>query len=144
MTPFDRQVRAQIYRHLAAGAPGPTADELAETRGWPAEEVAEAMHRLEQEHQIALVPGETRVWMAHPFSGVPTGYEAVIGERTWFANCAWDSLAILALLGDGRAVRRSQSGEDVVWEVEDGKVSPDGLIHLLVPAREFWTDIGFT
>ncbi len=81
-----------------------------------------------------------RVWMAHPFSGLPTPYTAEIGERSWFANCAWDALAILALLGDGVA-----RGEDsLVWTVVGGVVSPDGLVHLLVPARRFWDDIGFT
>ena len=67
----------------------------------------------------------------------------MIGDRTWFANCAWDALAILALLGDGKAIATGAAGE-LVWTVEDGKVSPRGIVHLLVPAKNFWDDVGFT
>ena len=80
--------------------------------------------------------------MAHPFSGVDTGYRAHIGERSWFANCAWDALAIVALLGaDGTATGRDGVVE---WQIQNGVVSPNGLIHMLVPAAKFWEDIGFT
>ncbi len=143
MSPFDRQVRAQIYRHIVASGVGPSAAHLAEARGWPPEEVEEAFRRLEQEHRIALVPGESRVWMAHPFSGVETEYTVTAGGRSWYANCAWDSLAILSLMGDGQAVFTSANGE-VSWEVRNGRVAPDGVIHVQVPARHFWDDVGFT
>ena len=106
-------------------------------------EVAEAFHRLASEHRIVLVPEEDRVWMAHPFSGVETGYEVVVGDRSWYANCAWDALGVLALMGDGKAIA-TQDKTELVWSVADGKVSPDGVIHIPVPAREFWDDIGFT
>mgnify|MGYP002260981813 CR=1 FL=1 len=49
-----------------------------------------------------LIPGTDSVWMAHPFSGVPTDFVVTINGRRWFANCVWDGLAILA-----------QSSEDV-------------------------------
>ncbi len=81
--------------------------------------------------------------MAHPFSGVETGYTATVAGRSWYANCAWDALAILALMGDGQVVL-NVGGEELVWSVEDGRVSPEGVIYLKVPARRFWDDIGFT
>ena len=143
MTPFDRQVRAQVYRHLVASGVGPSAQQLADARGWPVEEVGESLARLENEHLIALLPGEARVRMAHPFSGGETGSRARIGERTWNANCAWDALAILVLLGDGTATTPGPGG-DLVWTVEEGVVSPNGVIHLEVPAARFWVDIGYT
>lgn len=78
--------------------------------------------------------------MAHPFSGVATSYRAVVGSRSWYANCAWDGLAILSLPGDGQV----HDGDGLLREVDDGVVSPHGFVHLLVPARRFWDDIGFT
>ncbi len=78
--------------------------------------------------------------MAHPFSGVDTGHTATIGDRTWWANCAWDALAILALLGDGVA----RCPGEIEWVVADGAVSPLGFVHLLVPASRFWDDVVFT
>ena len=143
VTPFDRQVRVQIYRHVIASSEGPSVAQIAAERGWAPDEVAEAFHRLASEHRIVLLPEEDRVWMAHPFSGVETGYEVIVGNRSWFANCAWDALGVLALMGDGKAI--SAHGEtELVWSVANGTVSPDGVIHLPVPAREFWDDIGFT
>lgn len=143
MLPFDRQVRAQVYRHLVASRLGPTKENLAEQRGWSAEEVGESLERLHRDHFLALTQDRSRVMMAHPFSGVGTAFEAHVGSRSWFANCAWDALAILALLGDGVATQ-SREGNELVWEVSDGRVTPGGVIHVEIPARHFWDDIGFT
>lgn len=139
MNSFDAKIRARIYALLVDGVSEVDVDAVADAGGWDSTAVAAAISNLAEEHRIAVTDGG-RVWMAHPFSGVPTSYRAVIGDRSWYANCAWDALAILALLVDGEA-----HGEDgLVWVVEDGVVSPDGFVHLLVPARRFWDDIGFT
>ena len=143
MSPFDSQVRAQIYRHIVASGLGPTAAQLADARGWPPEEVEEAFRRLEKEHRIALVPDGSKVWMAHPFSGVETEYTSTAAGRSWYANCAWDSLAILSLMGDGQAVL-TRENDELIWGVRNGQVTPDGVIHVQVPARQFWDDVGFT
>lgn len=137
---FEAKVRARIYALLVDGVRQVDVDAVAESGGWDPEEVAVAFSNLAEKHRIALAEGGRRVSMAHPFSGVTTSYRAVVGHRSWYANCAWDALAILALLGDGQVI-----GEDgVLWEVEQGTVSPGGFVHLLVPARRFWEDIGFT
>lgn len=112
---------------------------LADHGGWDRDAVVGSLSRLATGHRLAL-DAEGAVWMAHPFSAVETGYAAVIGDRRWDANCAWDALAILSLLGDGCV----EGPGDLNWEVSDGSVEPKGLVHLLVPAREFWEDIGFT
>ena len=143
MTTFDRQVRAQIYRLFSDGMIVVDAAGLAGSRGWVTEEVEASLDRLAEAHLIKLVEGSHRVEMAHPFSGARTGHRSVVGDRSWNANCAWDALAILALMGDGEALAPEADG-DVVWVVEDDKVSPDGVIHLLIPAIRFWDDIGFT
>ena len=137
---FDREVRACIYALLVDGVRKVDVDSVAESGGWDPGEVAVSFSKLAHEHRIALTEDGGRVWMAHPFSGVPTSYRAIVGDRSWYANCAWDALAILSLLGDGEA----HVEDELVWKVENGVVSPDGLVHLLVPARQFWEDIGFT
>lgn len=140
MTPFDRQVRAQVFQLLLAGARHVDYLSIAASRGWDTEEVGSALSRLESENRLALVDA-WRVRMAHPFSGVETPYRSVIGSRWWYANCAWDVLAILALLGDGEA-HLDDAG--ITWIVRGGVVSPGGVVHLLVPARHFWDDVEFT
>ncbi len=143
MTPSDRQVRAQIYRLFIDGATMVDAGVTAESRGWVREDVEASLYRLAETHRIKLVAGSHRVEMAHPFSGVNTRYRSVVGDRSWNANCAWDVLAILAFMGEGEAFAQEADG-DLVWTVDNGKVSPDGVVHLLVPARHFWDDVGFT
>ena len=139
MTPFDRKVRAGIYRLFVDEVRTVDAGALAETFDWGVSEVVESLERLADEHRIALTE-EGAVMMAHPFSGVPTSYVSRIGRSWWYANCAWDVLAILALLGDGEA----HGPDGLVWHVKDGRVRPDGVIHLLVPAEDFWDDVVFT
>ena len=83
--------------------------------------------------------------MAHPFSAVATDFLVIIGDRQWYANCVWDGLSILALLGDGTLETHSPAtGELIRFTVTDGEVLGEGLVHFLVPARRFWVDIGFT
>jgi hypothetical protein len=103
--------------------------------------VVSSFGRLAGEHRLALLPGTNRVWMAHPFSGVETGHKAIVGAGSWNANCAWDSLALLSLIGDGTAVAPD---DQPTWTVSSGVVEPAGYVHLMVPARRFWDDIGFT
>ena len=67
MTPFDRQVRAQIYKLMGGGASEVDASVIATSRGWEPEEVETSLSRLARDHRIALIEGTSTVWMAHPF-----------------------------------------------------------------------------
>ena len=86
--------------------------------------------------------------MAHPFSGVITDYRAVIEGRSWWANCAWDALGILALLGQDGEIETlcAYSGADLAIAVRSGALDldTDEVIHFAVPAARWWDDIGYT
>lgn len=83
--------------------------------------------------------------MAHPFSGIETDFRVTVGPRRWFANCAWDGLALLALLGDGSLATHSPAtGERLGFGACGGRIRGDGVVHFLVSARRFWDDIGHT
>lgn len=144
MSGVDRVVRTAALDLLIDGEGDATPDQIAARTGLQTEEVAASLHRLAAEHRLVLTPSGESVWMAHPFSGVPTDYQARIGEKQWWANCAWDAFAILALFGDGEVVAALPDGQEAHWTVEDDEVTPDGLVHFVVPPRRFWDDIGFT
>ena len=144
MNTVDRAVRTAVFELLVTGSKDPTPSELAVTTGLAVDAVAASLNRLSVEHRLVLSVDRDRVVMAHPFSSVPTDYQSQIGDRVWWANCAWDAFGILALLGDGRVVATSPGQPESVWTVNDGSVAPDGLVHFVVPARQFWDDIGFT
>ncbi len=104
-----------------------------------------ALRSLADEHRLVLLPGTDSVWMAHPFSAVATDFVVRIGDRTWYANCVWDGLSILALLGDGTLDTHSPATKEPMrFSVMDRRVRGEGLVHFLVPAMSFWEDIAFT
>jgi len=143
----DWAVRGEIYRSFAEELRAPGSDEIASALALEAWEVLEALARLEAAHEIALLPDRSGVWMANPFSAVPTDFPVRTPRGTVWANCAWDALGVPAILGiDGwTEAHCANSGEALAFGVESGRrVGDDGIIHLVVPPRNAWDDIGFT
>jgi Alkylmercury lyase len=110
------------------------------------EDVRTSYERLRDDRAIVLDPETREVWMANPFSAVPTPFEVRIGERSWFGNCIWDALGICAMLGGHGTVETAcpDCGDPLSLEVRDHVPRGEGLAHFLVPAAHFWDDIGFT
>ena len=147
MNTLDRLVRWLIYQHfLTAGSPPPF-DRLVRLAETTENDVRESLRRLADSHVIALSDDHDHIWMAHPFSGVPTDYRVETGELSFFANCAWDGLAIPALTGrDARILATHPVNRDAMQlQIQDGELQPTlSVIHFVVPARNFWDDIGYT
>lgn len=145
MDAFERQVRATVIQMLRDTGEAPKAAGIGGTLGVEESRVSAALRVLADEHRLVLVPGTDRVMMAHPFSGIASDFLVTIGGRTWFANCVWDGLSILALLGDGMLETHSPAtGEPITLTVRHGAVEGDAIVHFLVPARHFWDNIVFT
>ncbi len=143
MDDVARHVRHVIYETFADESRAPSLAECAAAVDISEAEAAAAWGRLASAHEIVL-DGDA-VSMAHPFAGRFTAHVVEVGLRRWYANCAWDAMGILGLFGDG-AYRTADpvTGVEVAWNVEEGNVSPKGVVHFLVPAAHFWDDIGFT
>ena len=125
----------------------PAAPSLARGLGAGADEVDRALALLAEAHVLVL--DETgEIWMAHPFSAVETPFHVRTSGTDYWANCAWDALAIPLLLDvDGRTrTTCPRSGAAIDLAVTNGRVEPaDGaVVRFPVPARRFWDDIGFT
>lgn len=145
MTHVERLVRHAVYAGFRERAQAPSADALARDLGLDRATVVAALRSLADQHCLTLQPGTDAVWMAHPFSAIETRCVVQGPTCRWFANCAWDAFAILALAGDGRFETRSPAtGEALAFDVRGGRVHGDGIVHFLVPARDFWKDIVFT
>lgn len=150
MNETEARVRHAIYRWFLdhGRAPGP-AELAAQLQQAPAD-LRAIWQALASEHDaIVLLPDSDYLWMAEPFSAVATDYRAVADDgRSWFGNCAWDALGVLAVAGgDGRTINRCKaSGTEIVLTLTSGDVSaPAGTVaHFAVPAREWWRSIGFT
>lgn len=143
---FDNDVRLELYRFFVENARPPVAAELATKLGARPIEVEQSLRRMHDAHVLVLAPSTPYVWMANPFSAVPTPYRAHVGDKSYFGSCIWDSLGIVAFLGGtGRVVAKcGDCGEDLAIEVRDGDLHTTGyLVHYAVPAAQWWDDIGF-
>ena len=143
---FAWRLRGHLYRRTRDSGAVPTRAELCAGLRATAGEVDAALSFLADRYVLALdKTGE--VWMAHPFSAVPTPYRVETATGDYWANCAWDALAIpITLDTDGRTRARCPHSDAVIdLVVAAGRVEPSGTVVLLpVPARNFWDDIGFT
>lgn len=147
LTDRDWRLRARVYRHFAETGEAPETDRLAADLEFAPPAVEASLHRLAEVRLLALAPGTRRIWMAHPFSAVPTSFPVETPDVRYWANCAWDALAIPSLLGtDARMRTRCPvSGERIVLRMREGElVDAGGVVHFLVPPRRFWENVGFT
>jgi len=143
----DGRIRHAIYRTFAEGGI-PLSASISHQLHVPIEDVRSAMERLHQSHAIVLDPRTREVAMALPFSSVPTPFIVkAIGDRSWFANCAWDAFGIPLLLGVDAVIATTCQDCDgpIVYRVEGGRLADaHGVVHFGVRASEWWDNIGFT
>jgi alkylmercury lyase-like protein len=103
--------------------------------------------RLAEGRVIVLSPETARVWMAPPFSAVPTAFRVETPQGAYWGNCIWDGLGIVSMLGgEGTVETRCADCEaPMTLEVEAGElVDGEGLAHFALPVARWWDDIGFT
>jgi len=82
----DSDIRHYIYLTFARTSKPPTTADTANHFGIEIAAVECGFERLAQAHHIALAPGSHSIWMAHPFSGLPTNYAAEIEDRLYWGN----------------------------------------------------------
>ena len=121
MTSRELELRAEIIASFAATGAPPRVDDRATLAG-----LAEA--------HVVVLDGAGAIRMAHPFAAHRDGARVEAGGRTWWGNCAWDGLGIVAALGlrDATVTSGGLTTED------------DVVLHVAVPARDWWADIGHT
>ena len=145
---LDSRVRLHVYRHFVTAGNAPTPVELAARFSISPADAGDALRRLERDADaLVLLPDSMYIWMAEPFSALPTSFVARSGQRSWFGNCIWDALAILALVGvDGTVTTACPiSGQPLELEVRSGQLQPASAVaHFAVPASDWWRSIGFT
>ena len=147
LTDFDWTVRFTVYDHIARLTEAPTAHALSSHLGVEDSSVAESLRRLQANHHIGLFPDRDEVWIVNPFSSVSTDYPVTTERGRYWAACAWDAIGVPAILGiDGWTESRcAESGDPLSFGVRGGELAgDDGVIHLVVPLRDAWHDIGFT
>ncbi len=143
------ELRIIVYRHFVEAGSAPSRHALAQIVG-DLDAVDEQLRELHDRHMLVLDDrphrrGEIR--MALPFATEPTDFRVTTDSGAWWANCAWDSLAMLAALhSDGRIESIwSDTRAPFHLTVTNGQLdSTDGYISFALPASRWWDDIVFT
>ena len=85
---LDSRVRLAIYRHFVRTGLAPTAREVGDELGASPAAIADSFERLAAAHVLVLDPATRGLWMAMPFSAVPTSFRVTTPGGEWWANCA--------------------------------------------------------
>ena len=144
-------VRRVVYDTLAAEGRAPSVREIARRCGIPPDDAQHALGELAARHAVVLTADGDAIRMAHPFSAAPMGFvvtplDAADG-RMWWGGCAWDSFGISAAVGVDVRIETScpGCGARLDYTAEPTR-APDAelVVHFLVPAREWWSDVVHT
>ena len=147
MTPNATDLRVFVYEQLIGHGVMPSLADLARHFSVTADAARDAIRAAGLKKTLLPDPRTGAIWMAGPFSAVSTSYRVRAGQRTWWANCAWDMLGIAALVGEPVEIDAlcTDCGEPMPMRVDlREEVDMDALVHFLVPARRWYEDIGFT
>ncbi len=118
----DLQLRRAIFQNFAeTGTPGEHGD----------------LSSLAEQHVVVLDDAGA-ILMAHPFAAHHDGARVDAQGRTWWGNCAWDAFGIVAALNLHHATITAQG---ITLDADE---PTDAVFNVLVPARHWWDDIGFT
>lgn len=148
---FKKRVRLKLYELFVADGQCPRWGRVASALNCDITDVKAAAKQLADAHMLVLQAGSGEVLMANPLSAVPTPFAVETYEkaatRSWYGNCIWDALGVIAMLHtDGRVLTSCGCcGEGMTVNVKDGAVfsEPAGVVHFAIPARRWWDDIVF-
>lgn len=141
------EVRNLTYRTFVELGRAPSVEEVAGATRRTSAQVEADWRELHHAHALVLDLATSEIWMANPFSAVPTAYRVHAAGRWWFGNCAWDALGICAALGTDGRIETScpDCGEEIAFGVCGKRPDDERLLfHCLVPAAHWWDDIVFT
>lgn len=145
LTERDWEIRLFIYRFIVEHGRAPGVDETAARFRISCDDARTSYHRLHGPHQIVLDDGTDTIRMAIPLSAIPTKHLVRIDGTCIYANCAWDSLGVAAMLHADAGIDAPVEGidESISYAIEDGLLNaPDDLsIRFPVPLKKWFDDI---
>jgi hypothetical protein len=141
------ELRRFIYERILDDGQPPSSVLIAGRFGTTRGDALQALANLRIGKAVLVHPVTGEIWMAGPFSSVPTQYVVEREGRQWWGNCVWDLLGAAVLVGQPVRLLASciESGEPFVADVDPARgISSDWVTHLLLPARRWYEDVGYT
>lgn len=144
-TDLDWNIRLAVYRLFVEHARPPEAPEIARRFSISDDAARDAYRRLHAGHALFLEPDTTAIRLANPLSAIPTPYVVRVNGRDLYANRAWDSLGIPAMLRADAEVdaRDARHGRPARYAVAGGELvaEPGLLTHFPLPFRRWHDDL---
>ena len=147
MLPGPEELRIHIYDVLLDRGSPPSLAELAREFHVPERDARDALAALKIGKTLQPHPRTGEIWMAGPFAAEPTDYKVSGKRTTWFANCAWDMFGVAMIAREWVSIetRCGDCGESIRLSADHETPSRDALlVHLVVPAKRWYDDLGFT
>lgn len=135
-------LRHRMYRHVADSGAVPDRSLI---RDWVGDvDRADGLLAEMRDRRLVVLDEMGEVQMLLPFSATATGHRVRSADTSWWANCAWDSLAVPIALGVDVDIDATwiDTGEPVHLAVRNNKLNSDeGFIQWRTPAQHWWDDI---
>ena len=98
---LQKNVRKYIFEHFEEHTTAPVLEQIMQKFGLERADAFKVLVDLQSARHIALLTGTQRILMAFPFSSIVTPFRVKVAGKDgeYFANCAWDAVAIHVALG---------------------------------------------
>jgi hypothetical protein len=130
-----------LMKYVSETGHAPAISQLAALAQLSQSATEDGVRELARMHGVILVPNSLEVWSLHPFALEPTRFWVTAKQGGWWANCAWCSLAIGAVLRTDTKISTGDGAEAELLEfrIEEGRASrPDFLMHFPHPPERWW------
>src|SRR5467141_3125633 len=139
---LQKNVRKYIFEHFEEHATAPVLEQIMRKFGLDRASAFNALVDLQSARHIALLPGTQRILMAFPFSSIVTPFRVRLTgkDKEYFANCAWDAVAIHVTLGKEQWISSycHHCSEDIKIHLKDQRLISQRsdnlpLVYLALP-----------
>ena len=146
---IDRAVRKAIAEAIRRRGAVPTIAAIAADMDMAEDAVRASFDRMIAAHVFIPHPGSSEIYAYNPFCAERTDFRVRADGRAWWGICGWDALGIPAALGVAGTVETScaDCGERITVDVDRDGIATSAtgaVLHVGVPAKEFWRDIYHT
>ena len=149
---LQKNVRKYIFEHFEEHAVAPVLEQIMREFELDRDSAFKVLTDLQSARHIALLTGTQRILMAFPFSSIVTPFRVRVAGKVkeYFANCAWDAVAIHVALRKEQWISSycHHCAEDIKIHLKDqGAVSQSDnqpLVYLALPASRWWENILLT
>jgi hypothetical protein len=150
---LQKNVRKYIFEHFEEHTTAPVLEQIMRKFGLDRASAFKVLADLQSARHIALLTGTQRILMAFPFSSIVTPFRVKVAgkEKEYFANCAWDAVAIHVALGKEQWISSfcHHCSEDIKIHLKDQRVvaqhsDNQPLVYLALPASKWWENILLT